>query len=385
MTAGRRIRGGILAAMSESIPPAPVQRTSRRPAAIAIYLLVCAAIAVISATLVYVGSGASDPALWIRGLKAFLIYWLVWGAVLPLIHRINRRNPPRLPSLLAGWPLHIALFCGVTVVTTASMGSSWRYYLYGDGAAFFHGMNVPVYLLLALGSVGWILYRASIDREREAAALSLRAAQLEAQLGQARLDTLRAQIHPHVLFNALNSIAALIRTDRADECYRMTELLASLLRSLLDESSKESVLLESEMEFVSRYLELESIRFRERLNWNIDVAEECRFVHVPPFVIQPMVENAIKHAVEATREPVNVGIRALIENSRLVIYVEDSGPGLLLGDDVHPGVGIRNVRERLALIYGADASVKFDSGEGGVRVEIDVPLEFPLEPVTVSA
>jgi LytS/YehU family sensor histidine kinase len=244
-------------------------------------------------------------------------------------------------------------------------------------------MNVPVYLLLAAGSAGWILYRASVDREREAAALSLRAAQLEAQLVQARLDTLRAQIHPHVLFNALNSIAALIRTGRADECYRMTELLATLLRSLLDDSSRESVLLESEMDFVSRYLELEAIRFRDRLRWTIDIAEECRFVHMPPFVVQPMVENAIKHAVEATRKPVNVLIRAKIANSRLLIYVEDSGPGLDSSGDERPGVGIRNVRERLALNYGTDAKVRLDGDDSGVRVEIEMPLEFPLQPAAV--
>jgi two-component system, LytTR family, sensor kinase len=375
---GQDEHGGILAAVNRAVPTSSFRESTRLPVTL-VWLGVWAAVAAISATLVYVGSGASDFSVWVRGLKAFLAYWYIWAAALIVIHRINRGAQPRLASIVATWPWHLLLFCGTSVVTTLSTGTSWRYYLYGDGAVFFHGMNVPVYLLLAIGSAGWILYRASIDRERDAAALSLRAAQLEAQLDKARMQSLRAQIHPHVLFNALNSIAALIRTGRSDECYRMTELLASLLRTLLDESAKESVLLDAELEFVARYLELESIRFRDRLKWKIDVAEDCRFIHVPPFLIQPLVENSIKHAVEASQAPVSVNVRVSNENSNLLVCIEDDGPGLGPTGGEVAGVGIANVRERLRLVYGAAAELQLLGEGAGLCVRIRIPAEFPHE------
>lgn len=194
----------------------------------------------------------------------------------------------------------------------------------------------------------------------------------EAARYEARLEALRAQINPHFLFNAFNSIAALIRT-RPDEAETVVEDLADLFRYTLRASKHDLTSLEKEILAAQRYLTIEKARFRDRLQVEIDVPEPLYPVSLPSMTIQPLVENAVKHGVGQTQETCTVTIAARRENGHLSLRVTDTGPGfdtVNLDAVVDEGTGLGNVRERLRLFYGDDAHIQLlEQG-----VEITVPL-----------
>jgi signal transduction histidine kinase len=198
----------------------------------------------------------------------------------------------------------------------------------------------------------------------------LRAA--EAAKYEARLEALRAQINPHFLFNAFNSIAALIRT-RPDEAETVVEDLADLFRYTLRASKTDVSTVEKEVEAARRYLAVEKARFRDRLIVEVDVPEPLQSVTLPGMTIQPLVENAVKHGVGETKGDCTVAIAVQRENEYLVLRVTDTGPGFETTDldaVLDEGTGLGNVRERLRLFYGDDAQMRLlDQG-----VEIVVPI-----------
>jgi LytS/YehU family sensor histidine kinase len=175
---------------------------------------------------------------------------------------------------------------------------------------------------------------------------------------QAELTALRAKINPHFLFNALNSIASLIRLNPA-KAEAVTEDLADLFRYSLRASDQQLVTLEDELRSVELYLSIERARFSDRLTTSIEVADELRGVLVPSLILQPLVENAIKHGVGQTNEPCVVTVGASESRDVMRIIVTDSGPGFgnkKLDDVLNGGTGLRNVRDRLKLQFGPSAS-----------------------------
>ncbi|MCU0636528.1 MAG: histidine kinase, partial [Gemmatimonadaceae bacterium] len=210
----------------------------------------------------------------------------------------------------------------------------------------------------------------------------LRAAQLDQDLTQARLVALRAQLNPHFLFNALNSVVTLIGSDppRAQE---MTVRLADLLRATLGSGDDQQWTLERELELVRRYLEIEQVRFADRLTVRWQVADGLAEAIVPSFVLQPLVENAIRHGLSRTIGQGSIGIvidRPL--GSVLRLAVHDDGPGLtaLSGDTAGAGIALSNLRARLERLYGAGAQVTLTNGSPtGAVAEVRVPLTFAAE------
>jgi len=221
-------------------------------------------------------------------------------------------------------------------------------------------------------------FRTSQERER-------RAVELEARLASARLQALRMQINPHFLFNALNSIATLVYVDprAADE---MLGDLSGLLRRSLDSMDAQEIPLVQELEFIAGYIRIEQRRFGERLRVEQRVPDELGSALVPALVLQPLVENAIRHGIEPRRGPGLVVIEAAREGGALRLVVQDNGRGLDgsdRGGSGHQGVGLANTRARLRGLYGADQSLALGPAEPeGCRVEIRLP--FHLEPVSVA-
>jgi hypothetical protein len=176
---------------------------------------------------------------------------------------------------------------------------------------------------------------------------------------QAQLTALRYQLNPHFLFNALNSISALIVTRRNEDAERMTDKLSSFLRSSLATDPARLVPLEEELAHIEEYLDIEAVRFGERLNVTIECAPEAGESFVPGFLVQPLVENAIKHGVAPSRDPIHITIRAEVENGDLCIVVENDTPpqttDLKFGGGA--GVGLINVERRLHAVYGSAASL----------------------------
>jgi hypothetical protein len=225
--------------------------------------------------------------------------------------------------------------------------------LYGQMSAVTHGIHYYS---------GW--------RDRE-----LRASRLEAQLVQAQLQMLRMQLHPHFLFNTLHSVSSLMHTD-VKAADRILALLGDLLRDSLDKVGSHEVTLKQELEFIDRYLEIERTRFRDRLAPSVAVAPECWDARVPSFVLQPLVENAIRHGVSRRSAAGLLAIAAWREGGRLVLSVTDDGPGLP-GEGALPGrngVGLANTRARLQQLYGDEARLELlPARSGGAEARVVLP------------
>lgn len=207
----------------------------------------------------------------------------------------------------------------------------------------------------------------------------LRASQLEARLAQAQLEVLKGQLHPHFLFNTLHAISTLIHRD-ADAADEMLAQLSDLLRMTLATVGVQEVPLQQELEFLRRYLDIQQTRFADRLRVIVDVPADTLDVKVPNQVLQPLVENAIHHGIDARRGDGLVEIRARAEGDMLRLEVRDDGPGLKSTPGAAPkpagsGIGLSNTRARLHELYGPKSALELaDYPAGGTLVSLLIPL-----------
>ncbi|HYI40487.1 MAG TPA: histidine kinase [Allosphingosinicella sp.] len=238
--------------------------------------------------------------------------------------------------------------------------------------------------LIADGLVTWYFFFAAwasfyiaISSAARLRAAERRAAGAERDAQEAQLRALRYQVNPHFLFNTLNSLSSLVMARRDEEAETMIVNLSAFFRSSLALDPSEDIILSREIEFQQLYLDIEKARFPKRLDVRIDVPPDLRGARVPPLILQPLVENAIKHAVARTAEPVRLTVAAREEDSRLILTVEnDRGPSDPAASEQGTGVGLVNVCERLAARFGAEAAC--DHGplpDGGWRVTLSMPLE----------
>ena len=211
-------------------------------------------------------------------------------------------------------------------------------------------------------------------REIRAARLRERTAQLEGQLSAAQLDALRMQLNPHFLFNTLHAVSTLMARD-VDGARTMISNLSGLLRRVLDGTDAPEVPLDDELDLLGHYLEIERARFTDRLDVAMDVDDGMRSALVPTLILQPLVENAIKHGIAPRGEGGRVEIAAQRMNGHLVLHVCDDGPGLPPGGVKREGVGLRNTRDRLEKIYGDEARLTLSNRpEGGLDAEVRIPF-----------
>jgi len=230
-------------------------------------------------------------------------------------------------------------------------------------------LNVPfIYFLILLGAEAMTHARA---RQEEAA----QGERLARQLSDARLALLQRQLHPHFLFNALQAISTLIHRDPAT-ADRLLIALSNLLREMLDGASGQTMRLGTELELVRKYLEIEQVRFGDRLTveWRVDNA--LLNIDVPSLIVLPLVENAIRHGLSTKIGAGRVTVGAHQDGRTLVLSVEDDGTGA--GAPLAPGLGLGNTRERLAALYGDRASLAVDTApQHGFRAIITLPMETP--------
>ncbi len=211
-------------------------------------------------------------------------------------------------------------------------------------------------------------------RREEAINLKAQAAQLQAQLADARLAALRTQLNPHFLFNTLHAVSALVERDPRG-VRRMVARLSELLRTTLDEADEPEVPLSRELTFIERYLDVMQIRFQGRLQVQMKVDHDVRDALVPNLILQPLVENAVKHGVNKIDEVGRIEIIARRSGERLLLAVRDNGPAF--NGDKPPsaeGVGLRNTRARLLQLYGSEQSLALRPAHGGgLLAEVSVP------------
>jgi len=212
------------------------------------------------------------------------------------------------------------------------------------------------------------------DRERELALAREKATQAEAAASAARLAALRYQLNPHFLFNTLNAISSLIVTREYGPADAMLGKLSEFLRATLSADPDALIALEDELATLQHYLEIESARFEERLEVIFVCPPELNDALVPSFVLQPLVENAIKYAVAPSAEPVVVKVEAASHGASLVIFVEDDGTGGESPAKPGTGVGIPNVRQRLQTLYGSEGTLETARRERGFVSILRMPL-----------
>ena len=325
---------------------------------------------------------ASQEAIpWAEVLSTFLD-WYIWGLLFPLIWWVSDRFPFERGKLVARLPIHLA--CGLVVSLLIIVLTKIKRSLLDDiGAeqtssfASFPGLSgyllggIELFLLPYFAIVAFLHAVSYYNKYRER---QLKTTRLEAQLALAHLDMLKMQLQPHFLFNTLNAISALMHRD-VDAADRMISLLSDLLRFSLEKDDRHQVSLKSELEFLNRYLAIEKIRFRDRLTIDLDVDDECMEGQVPRLILQPLVENSIKHGIAMRSAAGRIGIRGRRLGTRLELHITDDGPGLT-GSAIREGIGLANTRARLEQIYGGDYRFELrNATTGGVLAHLEIPYE----------
>jgi len=224
------------------------------------------------------------------------------------------------------------------------------------------------------------LYFRHRQRADEAFRMKLRTAQLESDLAHAELKALRGQLHPHFLFNSFNAVTTLMRLGRNEQAVEMVAQLSALLRLAIDRTGKQELSLEEELDFVRRYLEIERIRFGEKLLLQFDVEPPTLRCAVPNLLLQPLAENAIKHGISRRTKPGTVRIACRQQDDRLDVEIENDGPEEGATSTItakSTGIGVSNTHRRLEKIYGSDYLLMMNPRpQGGMRVQLSLPWRY---------
>lgn len=227
--------------------------------------------------------------------------------------------------------------------------------------------NLLIYWVIVAVSHAFDYYRKYRERE-------LRASELEKRLVQAKLQALQMQLNPHFLFNTLHSISSLMHKD-VEAADRMIARLSDLLRAALEGAETQEVTLRQELELLQLYLSIEQIRFGSRLTVKMNIAPDTLQAQVPNLILQPLVENAIRHGIEPRARPGCIELLAHRQDGTLALVVSDDGGGLGENGTIKEGVGLSNTRARLRELYGATHRFELVRGQsGGVRVELSIPF-----------
>ncbi len=297
--------------------------------------------------------------------------WLLWGLFTPFIFAFARHYPPQkkpfihIPAALAFSAIHLAL----------------QFNLFLLSEKLFLPAGKPDIELMAFDRMAWrlmvycillIVWYAS-DSQKKAHIEQERAAQLSAQLAKTQLQALKMQLHPHFLFNTLNSISELMHHDirAADE---MMVRLGDFLRLTLDPNVSQEVTLEKELEFLKHYLEIEQVRFKDRLKVEMHIQPDTRYARVPYLLLQPVVENAIRHGISTKADGGILEISSEKENGFLHITIQDNGRGINQ-DEMKEGLGLSNTKSRLEKLYGDRFHFELSNRpESGTIVALTIPF-----------
>jgi len=314
-----------------------------------------------------------------------LPYWFLWAALAPLIFKITRRYPFDRNRWLRNSIIHIAACLLLSFVHRAIylvLGWLLHVAVYQQFSSIPELYQSDIFFNLPTGFMSYgtfMLICHVIDYYRRYQKEELRASRLKTELAQAQLEALKMQLHPHFLFNTLNSISALLDEDveAADE---MLTRLGDFLRLTLENSGAQQVTLQEELEFLRCYLEIERVRFHDRLTVSIEIEPETLDARVPNLILQPIVENAIRHGIVARAAAGRIEIRSGVTGGTLRLQVKDNGPGLTStqdsGSKLRGGFGLANTRARLEQLYGTAHRLEMsDAIEGGFEVTVEIPFE----------
>jgi two-component system, LytTR family, sensor kinase len=319
---------------------------------------------------------------WTRLFVTMLLSWLIWALATPLVLRLGRQYPPVRLRPISTWLTHLAAWAIIALVSGA--WGAWLQELTnplgldpGPGPfvplwldTFYSELFRSVYLYAALVAISYIL-----DSRERMMRHQIETAHLNEQFSRARLDALRRQIEPHFLFNALNAIAGLVREKQNGAAVTMIAGLSEFLRKVIEGSDRHEVPLEEEVQFLQKYLDIQKVRFADRLQISVDVPKELFSIQVPGLILQPIVENALKHGIAKRTRGGWVRVTAFRSDGRLTLRVYNDGPGLPEDwEKAQSGIGIPNVRTRLRTMYGDGFGLILRNQAAGVEVLVSLPI-----------
>jgi two-component system LytT family sensor kinase len=319
------------------------------------------------------------------GLALFateFITWLPWALATPFVIRLARRFPVIRMRAVPTAAVHLAAFAIISLIAAAWSAllqilfnpwghpqplspflDVWRTWLMYQVLTFLF-----VYVLIL--TITYVVdSRESMARQRT------ETARLNEELSRAQLAALRRQMEPHFMFNTLNSIAGLVRDHRDDAAVSMIVGLSEFLRRASEDSHRSQVTLEEEVAYLKRYLDIQKVRFGDRLQVSVDIPAELLQAQVPNLLLQPLVENAIKHGIGKRLAGGTIRVAGARRNGSLCLSVCNDGPGLPADwQATHNGIGIDNLRTRLQILHGGESELQLRNTDTGVEVLVTLPL-----------
>jgi hypothetical protein len=305
-----------------------------------------------------------------------LVSWLPWALATPLVIHLARNHPLTRGRLLASAGIHLAAFTVIGLVGQAWFSAlqmllnPWAYPQHPTFAEAWR-TSLPYQVLpylIVYGLIWFVTYLADASE---------RTARLNEELSRAQLAALRRQMEPHFMFNALNSIAGMVREHRNDAAVNMIVGLSEFLRRATEDSHRPEVTLAEEVEYLQRYVDIQKVRFGERLQVSVDIPEKILRAQVPNLLLQPLVENAIKHGIAQRVVGGTVRVTGTGDNGTLQLRVCNDGPTVPTDEaTTHAGVGLANLRTRLRILHGDQSELQLRRAASG---EAEVIVTLPLK------
>lgn len=329
--------------------------------------------------------------VWAKLFAATVFFWLPWALATEPILRLGRRFPLAGSKRFVNWIAHLAACAAIGLLFTAWTTWLARFFnLYGNASAtgpfaqlwfdkFLSGILSSLVLYAGVLAVSYF-----VDSRARLAHQQTETARLNEQLSKAQLEALRRQIEPHFLFNTLNAVSGLVRAGSYEAAVTMIAGLSDFLRHTLKGPARQQVSLREEMEFAQTYLNIQQVRFVGRLRLTVDVPLELYQAEVPSLILQPIVENAVKHGIAKRVQGGSIRITASRRDGILTLAVCNDGPSLSPADLAGSGIGSTNVRTRLHSLYGDAFEFIMRNGEGG-GVEVSVSFPFAVCPQSAAA
>ncbi|CAN5692596.1 histidine kinase [soil metagenome] len=339
-------------------------------------LLAWSVVGVLFASSIYLSRTAlGDPVVAWEAIGVGFIEAYAWAAVTVAAFWLTRRFHLERGRWLSSGLVHLLAGATLVLIRATAIHYIFQWTGWFPERTFLHAIyglvppNFVTYWMLV--GIALAIEYARRYRERE-----LSSAQLEAQLTRARLQALKMQLHPHFLFNTLHAISSLVHRD-PDAAERMIANLSEMLRTALAHEAAQEVTVQEELELLEPYLEIEKTRMGDRLTITQEIAPETRNAQLPHLILQPLVENAIKHGIAPRRGAGQVEITTARLNGHLKLRVRDNGRGMPAGAELSRpgGVGLSNTRDRLKQLYGAEHRLNVSSSpEAGTLIEITIPF-----------
>jgi two-component system, LytTR family, sensor kinase len=320
---------------------------------------------------------------WLRPFLIVFVSWLPWALATPFVIELARRWPIVRGGIFKAMSLHLVAFAAISVTAEGwsallriifdpwhrspppTFLSAWSDLLVGQLMMF-----VIAYALIV--TVAYV-----VDSREKMAQQMTETARLNEELSRAQLAVLRGQMDPHFMFNTLNSIASLVYDQRPDAAVGMIVGLSEFLRRASEDSHRAQVSLREEVEYLQRYIDIQKVRFGERLRVSVDIPDELLATQVPNLLLQPLVENAIKHGVSKRRSGGEIRVAGTCRDGALRLTVYNDGPWAREDLAVAPHrIGLGNLRTRLQILHGDRSELLLQPAEaGGVEVIVTLPLQ----------